>query len=297
MADGATKAAKTAEGPWFDLPDAAYAERATALSNRPDIVAAAAEYRDKGYLIRDFGFSDADLDASAAYTRAIKTPRIQDAWLVNSAIRNLAIDKRVITFLDELYQRKSFPFQTLNFPRGSQQRTHSDTFHFNSAPAGFMCGVWIALEDIHPDSGPLQYYPGSQRLPIFSVSDLNGRDTGAGYEDLIEETVQNASLKRETAPIRRGQAFIWAANLFHGGSPVADPARTRLSQVTHYYFKDCSYFTPLASDEPAGKVFWREPYDIADRRFVTNPDPKARPKLLSRLWERQKVWLRRPYAS
>ncbi len=129
------------------------------------------------------------------------------------------------------------------------------------------------------------------------MSDLNGRDTGAGYEDLIEETVQNASLKRETAPIRRGQAFIWAANLFHGGSPVADPARTRLSQVTHYYFKDCSYFTPLASDEPAGKVFWREPYDIAGRRFVTNPDPKARPKLLSRLWERQKVWLRRPYAS
>jgi Phytanoyl-CoA dioxygenase (PhyH) len=294
MAHGATK---TVEGPWFDLADAAYGERAKALSNRPEIVVAAAEFREKGYLIRDFGFSNADLDAAAAYTRSVKKTRVQDGWLVNQAVRNLATDKRVTAFLDELYQRRSFPFQTLNFPRGSQQRTHSDTFHFNSSPAGFMCGVWIALEDIHPDSGPLQYYPGSQRLPIFSVADLNGRDLGAGYEDFIDEAVDQAGLKRETAPIRRGQAFIWAANLFHGGSPVADAARTRLSQVTHYYFKDCSYFTPLASDEQAGRVFWREPYDIAGCRFVANPDPKARPKLTSRLWARQKIWLKRPHES
>jgi hypothetical protein len=292
MADGA---GRPADMPWFDQPEPAYAERASALSNQPDITAAAAEYREKGYLIRDFGFSDADLDEAAAFTRNIKTARVQDGWLVNKAVRSLATDRRVSGFLDELYQRKSFPFQTLNFPKGSQQRTHSDTFHFNSRPAGFMCGVWIALEDIHPDSGPLQYYPGSQKLPVFSVADLAGRDVRAGYEDFIDETVQKAGLKRETAPIKRGQAFIWAANLFHGGSPMADPNRTRLSQVTHYYFEGCSYFTPLASDESAGKTFWREPYDIAGKRFVAGAEPGARPMLLKRLWQRRKIWLKQPY--
>jgi hypothetical protein len=46
------------------------------LSNRPDLVAAAAEYREKGYLVRDFGFSEADLAGAADYTRSIPTARV-----------------------------------------------------------------------------------------------------------------------------------------------------------------------------------------------------------------------------
>jgi hypothetical protein len=45
----------------------------------------------------------------------------------------------------------------------------------------------------------------------------------------------------------KGQALIWAANLLHGGSVQHDPARTRWSQVTHYYFRDCIYYTPAFS--------------------------------------------------
>jgi hypothetical protein len=290
------EAAITTEGPWFDLADAAYRQRAQELSGRPDIIEAAAEYRDNGYLIRDFGFSSADLDEAAAYTKTIPGERVQDGWLANKAVRRLATDKRVLAFLDALYQRQSFPFQTLNFARGSRQATHSDAFHFNCRPAGFMCGIWIALEDIHPDSGPLHYYPGSHRLPVLTAADLGGRDTGRGYEALIASVVEKAGLKLETALIRRGQAFIWAANLLHGGTPINDPSRTRLSQVTHYYFRGCSYFTPMDSDEPSGRVFWREPYDIAAGRFVANAG-RERPDLRYRLSERKKIWLKRPYSG
>ncbi len=297
MADGATKTeAKSEEGPWFDLPDPAYRDRAKAMSNRPDMLEAAAEYRDKGYLIRDFGFSDADLDEAAAFTKAAPAGRVQDGWLANRAVKSLATHPKVTGFLDDLYQRRAFPFQTLNFPKGSQQRTHSDTFHFNSKPGGFMCGVWVALEDIHPDSGPLQYYPGSQKLPVFTTADVSKPYSAMkDYEDFIEKTVQKAGLKRETAPIRRGQAFIWAANLFHGGSPQANPDLTRLSQVTHYYFGGCSYFTPLASDEPNGTVFWRDPYDIAAGRFRGNSHPEARPRWGYQLAERIRLWRKRPH--
>ena len=283
--------ANQTESPWFDLPEAGYAQRVAGLSNRPDLTAAAAEYREKGYLVRDFGFAERDLEEAAAFTRAIATQRVQDAWLVNDPIRRLATSPAVTTFLTELYQREAFPFQTLNFPKGSEQDTHSDTWHFNSLPAGFMCGVWVALEDIHPDSGPLHYYPGSHRLPIFASSDVPGGP--AGYTDHIAGSVAGAGLVRETAPIRRGQAFVWAANLFHGGTPIADPARTRLSQVTHYYFRGCSYFTPLASTPT--RTFWREPYDIAARRFVGNADQAHRPNLKYRLGERLKIWSRKPH--
>jgi hypothetical protein len=289
MADGFSK---QEDGPWFDLAEPDYARRATALANRPDITAAAAEYRQNGYLIRDFGFPESDLAEAAAYTRAIPSQRVQDAWLVNGAIKRLATSPVVLDFLRDLYQREAFPFQTLNFPRGSQQDTHSDTWHFNAIPTGFMCGVWIALEDIHPDSGPLKYFPGShRRLPVFANSDVRGGD--AGYVPHVAAAVGETGIAGETAPIRRGQAFIWASNLFHGGSPIADPARTRLSQVSHYYFKGCSYYTPLAST--AGRTFWREPYDIAAGRFVANADPAHRPGFKYRLGERLKIWTRKPH--
>jgi hypothetical protein len=294
MADTASKTA-AGQGPWFDQPDAAYAERAAALSNRPEITAAAAEYREKGYLIRDFGFSDADLAEAAAYTKAIAGGRIQDGWLVNKAVRNLATHPKVIEFLNDLYQAEAFPFQTLNFPRGSQQETHSDTFHFNSLPVGFMCGVWVALEDIHPDSGPLKYFPGSQKLPVFSTTDLNGANAGQGYTDFVSATLGKSGHKQETAAIKRGQAFIWAANLFHGGSSVADPSKTRLSQVTHYYFRGCSYFTPLASN--GTDVFWREPYDFSTNRFIRNASKGHKPGWRYRLSERMRIWRKRPHGG
>ena len=279
--------------PWFDLPEPDYQRRAKSLSNHVDLTEAAADYRENGYLIRDFGFSEQDLEEAAAYTKAITTIRVQDAGLVNGAIKRLAVNERVLAFLSELYQKEAFAFQTLNFPRGSQQGVHSDTYHFNSIPVGFMCGVWIALEDIHPDSGPLQYYPGSHRLPVFANKDLPGNDMNA-YVQHVEAAVGGTGIARETAKITRGQAFIWAANLFHGGSPIADPARTRLSQVTHYYFKGCSYFTPLAT--APGKTFWREPYDIGAGRFVANADRSHRPGLKYRVGERLKIWSKKPHS-
>ena len=57
---------------------------------------------------------------------------------------------------------------------------------------------------------------------------------------------------------RKGQALIWTANLHHGGSPQADKAKTRHSQVTHYMFKGCAYWTPLQSNPFAGRIAYRD---------------------------------------
>ena len=62
--------------------------------------------------------------------------------------------------------------------------------------------------------------------------------------------------------MKRGQGLIWAANLLHGGEPVADPESTRMSQVTHYYFADCTYYTPFRSDPARGKIYQRQITDV-----------------------------------
>jgi len=61
---------------------------------------------------------------------------------------------------------------------------------------------------------------------------------------------------------------VWAANLFHGGSPIRDPARTRKSQVTHYYFADTVPYTPMFSQRSRGAYRVRAVKDIRTGAFT-----------------------------
>ena len=68
--------------------------------------------------------------------------------------------------------------------------------------------------------------------------------------------------------MKKGRAFIWSANLFHGGSPIRDKSRSRHSQVTHYYFRNCMYYTPLTSAPHLGKYYMRKVRHIATGEVV-----------------------------
>lgn len=103
-----------------------------------------------------------------AFRAGAAGPRAEGAWKTVPEVRQIASSPAILELLSRLYGRRAFPFQTLNFPVGTQQHPHTDSSHFSSMPERFMCGVWVALEDIHPDSGPLMYYPGSHRLPVFA---------------------------------------------------------------------------------------------------------------------------------
>ena len=98
--------------------------------------------------------------------------RIQDLWQYSDSVKELACHPKIMDTLKMLYEREPVPFQTLNFKVGTQQKAHSDTLHFSSLPARYMCGVWVALEDITEDNGPLFYYPGSHRNPEYNFSDF-----------------------------------------------------------------------------------------------------------------------------
>jgi hypothetical protein len=202
-------------------------------------------------------------------------PRLQDGWRQIAAIRELALCEAILDLLRHLYGREPFAFQTLNFAVGSEQPYHSDAVHFHSYPQGFMCGVWLALQDIEADSGPLDYFPGSHRLPYLSAASL-GLDPAVVaeephpqrfFEPFWQEAVAAAGLERQCFLPRCGQALIWHANLLHGGSPVSSRTSRRWSQVTHCFFADCLYTTPLRSfRHDQGGTDLRNPYDIATGR-------------------------------
>jgi hypothetical protein len=194
--------------------------------------------------------------------------RVQDAWRRSAAVRSLATLPGVLRTLETVYDRRPFPFQTLNFRRGSEQEPHRDAMHFHSAPAGFMCGLWIALEDVRPDAGPLTYYPGSHRSPYPDADPANRGLSGAAFVERLARQLAEAAAPARQALLKRGQAVVWTANLAHGGAPVSSPDATRRSLVVHYYFEDCSYFTPLVTGFDPDRRKLRAPANVLTGTWV-----------------------------
>jgi hypothetical protein len=195
--------------------------------------------------------------------------RRQDAWKFSPDVTSIATSATILATLRLIYGREPIPFQTLNFQKPTEQRAHSDTVHFNTLPHGFMCGVWVALEDVDARNGPLFYYPGSQRLPVYHMHDLGltaGYDSYRQYEDRIEAILRETPYRPAQAHLKKGQALIWSHNIFHGGAKVIDHARTRLSQVTHFYFPGCIYYTPMLSEPLQNKWMLRRVVDIRTRK-------------------------------
>lgn len=280
-------------GPWFLSPS--FERMLEQRQLEPDVEAQVRSFAERGYVVLDdLGFADFDAFADRLLAEIGplhedgKYNRIMDAWTSSPAVRELATNPKIISFLELLYGRKPIPFQTLNFRRGSQQPTHSDTYHFHSYPKHFMCGVWVAFEDTNDDNGPLHYYPRSHRLPDYDFL-CPGREEE--LHAFIDEVIESCGLHKELAYLKRGQALIWAANLLHGGEPVAKPESTRLSQVTHCYFEDCSYYTPFRSDFARGRVFFRQITDVTTGSLqpLRTKDGRVRPPLISRAvtWRRR----------
>jgi len=124
-------------------------------------------------------------------------------------------------------------------------------------PLGYLTAAWIAFEDIHPDSGPLEYYPGSHRLPyVFSkdvgITERDFKQNGytsyqAKYEPYVRELIARHGLEPEHFHARKGDVLIWHANLIHGGSARRDLRLSRRAVVCHFFVKGSFVYHDLAA--------------------------------------------------
>jgi hypothetical protein len=270
----------------------------------PETLQLARKLRDDGFAVIDFPECDFEhlvetiirtldpkYDWDAWRKGEVANLRVQDAWETVAEVKQIACNPKIIKLLSDVYGRRAFPFQTLNFPVGTQQHFHTDSVHFSSCPERFMVGVWVALEDIDDDNGPLIYYPGSHKLPIFTNEHIGRNPYTQGpnpysnyplYEKAWEAIVDALELKPLCFHAKKGQALIWSANLLHGGAAQQDINRTRYSQVTHYYFERCCYYTPVDSVPFLGRIHYRNIRDITTGEPVANQVngievPKAEP--------------------
>lgn len=165
-------------------------------------------------------------------------------------LMDIGTNEKMMSVLETILDKKVDLFQSINFLTGSQQRTHSDSIHMTTFPEGNLIAVWIALEDITADSGPLHYYSGSHKLPYLMNPDFDNEGTSVklgnksytDYEDAVENLIADHTFEKEIFLAKKGDMLIWHANLLHGGEPVSNPESTRKSMVMHYFAQDAIAF-------------------------------------------------------
>ncbi len=159
-------------------------------------------------------------------------------------------DPRILRFLSAVFQERPLPCQTLVFLRGSEQATHQDTIHLTPFPAGYMCGVWIALEDITADSGPLVVLPGSHRAPrlytasvgMSKVRDANWQEYSDKFIPELARTLSGGGYTEEVYLPKKGDILVWHENLAHGGSARKLNGASRRSMVSHYFSEGSAHW-------------------------------------------------------
>lgn len=169
--------------------------------------------------------------------------KIMFAYRKIDVLRKIASEKQLTELLSSLLSDEAKLFQSINFIKGSEQETHSDSIHMTTFPLGGLLGVWVALEDIETDNGPLHYYPGSHKLPYYLNKDydnegnyflIGDKDYNA-YEKMIQSKIREFDLQKKVFTAKAGDVLIWHANLFHGGEAQTNKEKTRKSVVFHYY--------------------------------------------------------------
>jgi hypothetical protein len=158
------------------------------------------------------------------------------------AIRELWLHPKVMRLLKLIFGVPARPCQSLTYVFGSEQQYHQDTIHLTPFPAGRMCGVWSALEDVQPESGELIVFPGSHRLPRVYMKDAGAAKVDADWTEFGEKVapmwkaaLDAGGFKREVYRPKAGSILIWHENLMHAGMVRRDRSKSRRSIVGHYF--------------------------------------------------------------
>jgi hypothetical protein len=241
--------------PWFDRPDAE--QHIVALLQSGRIVESEAEMlrtfvRD-GYLVIkgavpddlvDRALTDIDRAVAEGYQgyRFGDSTRLEHMHGKFAAIRELWLLPRVHEVVGLLFDEISEPCQSLVYVFGSQQDAHQDTVHLTPFPAGYMCGIWVALEDVRPESGELVVYPGSHRVGPLYMKGSNCAKVKGDWTQFGQTVVrqwdgllQDGGFTQMPYMASRGDVLIWHSDLMHAGTVRKDKSLSRRSMVTHSF--------------------------------------------------------------
>jgi hypothetical protein len=248
--------------PWFDRPDAHAVIGQWRSEGRIDEACAGllTQFVDKGYVVLNGLISSDEIvrvntDIDRAVSAGLQgysygsSQRIEKLHELYPAVRELWLNRLIFQFLDLLFQVRARPCQSLTYVFGSQQDAHQDTIHLTPFPAGYMCGVWVALEDVHQGSGELEVYPGSHRLPRVTMQGAACKKVSGDWSEFVKkvcnrwnEYLSTGNFEKIVYRPKAGDVLIWHENLMHAGSVRKNQSISRRSIVSHVFAEGAVVF-------------------------------------------------------
>lgn len=146
-------------------------------------------------------------------------------YQTNMEIRSILLSDPIVEVFTELGLCVALHSELTQW-RSANTGWHVDIFHGNLESPGQYLGVWVALDDIDPESGVFQYVPGSHRW-AFSSDDENSVDR------LCQEVMASHEHEIVSFIPKKGDVLVWNGRVIHRGSaPKADIPRPAL--IGHY---------------------------------------------------------------
>lgn len=209
----------------------------------PTSAVQAAWQRDGYLILRDF----LPVDLVDAYCSAydggwgIGTPYLQSPELLA-----LAAWGPVGELLEHLIGEPMGLHLNLTWWRSTERDWHQDDYLNPPYVNGHYAAVWMALDDIHPDSGPFEFVPGSHRWPIIRRANVlaalgeDGTDPDWPWRSeqllspLVETEMGRVGATSERFLARKGDMLVWHSRLMHRGSRARVPGMERRALISHY---------------------------------------------------------------
>lgn len=243
------------EAPWLDRPDALL--RLEALSDQlttPDYDRLR-QWEREGYVVLERAIAPERIDALLADCDRMvwgsDDQKTQRVWQVDdllersSSAREIAFDAAVTALVDIILGRHSEVRKTIMVWKSGRAPLHQDILLFPALPYNMTAGIHVVCEDAHPDAGPLVFYPGTHKLPLWegwpAYPDVSLRtadpQTAAAYEAWIN--AQAREHPKRSFLGRKGDVMLWHPSLAHAGSDLKDDKRSRKSFVMHTFPEGC----------------------------------------------------------
>jgi 2-polyprenyl-3-methyl-5-hydroxy-6-metoxy-1,4-benzoquinol methylase len=207
-------------------------------------------WRENGYLVLPKLIPDDVIDR---YCERRRTVAHNEGWrsptpyLDEPSIRDLCLGEPLCAMLEHLLGEPMGLHLNLTGWVSTERDWHQDDYLNPPFVNGHYVAVWTALDQIHADSGPFEFVPGSHRWPFIRQEMVlrelgfeNGDDRNWPWDSeklltpFFEREIKARGARTETFLGGRGDVLIWHARLLHRGSMANRPGAERRSMIAHY---------------------------------------------------------------
>lgn len=241
---------------------------------------AVADFHAKGYHIHERLFSADEIEALRAHADRVthgffendqppdghngthrqdsrKVIKIDNCWKADRTMATAAFSPKIGHIAAQLIgagQIRIWHDQFLHKPaRGGRVVTwHQDWAYWQCIAECQTVTCWIALDDVHPDSGPMDYLEGSHKLGLFPLPKII-----SGDDEQFPILPPDLNLRKVPVLVKAGQVAFHHGLTLHGSGKNTG-ATPRRALVSHVMSGACTY----KPGQPHHNEHWMKKYEV-----------------------------------